>query len=467
VPAILATNYTINRFYVLGAAMWDSGWYAHLAATGLRNPPAIGGSFLSDHMSLIFVITSLIHQLTPQTSTPIFFAFTQGLWFGLLGLAASLCLRPLLPSLPAVMLSVLGAANGISLATIGFPHIEIAISALILLILACWTRGYRSIAWMLVPLLLIVREDGGLHLAIIVGLLAIWRWHLTRSWRAARSEAILAAVALLGSVASLGVQEALFEDGVDQLHQVYLGTPPLAHIDWAFLGHRIYRLGQNRSYIYVPFLVSLSMAVLRRDSLLALGALAGVPWVLLALVAYSPIAGELMSYYGFPLMVGLCWPMITAHCGVGISSHSATRLFAANVTLSVVLFAFSGGLHDRRPWESVWFPDNTLIGTTETALDEFVAGREQIGPIIVDYAVGALRPSVFDWTELRYMMGFTATEIEAVNAMIFQPSSWLAARKQEIINAATLMNHYHVRGTRLFVYSRRPLYGLSTLELVE
>ena len=320
---------------------------------------------------------------------------------------------------------------------------------------------------MLVPLLLIVREDGGLHLAIIVGLLAIWRWHLTRSWRAARSEAILAAVALLGSVASLGVQEALFEDGVDQLHQVYLGTPPLAHIDWAFLGHRIYRLGQNRSYIYVPFLVSLSMAVLRRDSLLALGALAGVPWVLLALVAYSPIAGELMSYYGFPLMVGLCWPMVAAHCGLGIGSHAAIRLFAANVALSVVLFAFSGGLHDRRPWESVWFPDNTLIGTTETALDEFVAGREQIGPIIVDYAVGALRPSVFDWTELRYMMGFTATEIEAVNAMIFQPTSWLAARKQEIINAATLMNHYHVRGTRLFVYSRRPLYGLSTLELVE
>jgi hypothetical protein len=51
--------------------------------------------------------------------------------------------------------------------------------------------------------------------------------------------------------------------------------------------------------------------------------------------------------------------------------------------------------------------------------------------------------------------------------MIFQPTSWLAARKQEIINAATLMNHYHVRGTRLFVYSRRPLYGLSTLEAVE
>ena len=28
--------------------MWDTGWFAHLAVSGLRNPPVIGGSFLSD-----------------------------------------------------------------------------------------------------------------------------------------------------------------------------------------------------------------------------------------------------------------------------------------------------------------------------------------------------------------------------------------------------------------------------------
>ena len=84
-----------------------------------------------------------------------------------------------------MILSVLCAANGISLATIGFPHIEIAIPALILLILACWTRGYRRLAWMLVPLLLMIREDAGLHLAIIVALFAIWRWRARRtSWLA-------------------------------------------------------------------------------------------------------------------------------------------------------------------------------------------------------------------------------------------------------------------------------------------
>ena len=32
----LAADYTINPFYVLGAAMWDSGWFAHLVSNGLQ-----------------------------------------------------------------------------------------------------------------------------------------------------------------------------------------------------------------------------------------------------------------------------------------------------------------------------------------------------------------------------------------------------------------------------------------------
>src|SRR5215472_2342077 len=171
-----------------------------------------------------------------------------------------------------------------------------------------------------------------------------------------------------------------------------------------------------------------------------------------------------MSYYGFPLMVGLCWPMIVAHYRLGTSSSAPIRLFADNVALSVVLFAFSGGMHDRRPWESFGFPDVALISNTEFALDELVAHREQIGPIVVDDAVGALRPSAFDRSELRFFMEFTTTEIEEVNTIIFQPTSWQRAMRREIINAARLVSRYRVRGTPLFVYSRMPLYGLSMLE---
>jgi hypothetical protein len=465
--AVLATNYTMNRFYNLGAAMWDSGWYAHLTASGLRNPRAIGGWFLSDHMSLVLLITGLVHELIPQTTAPIFFALTQGMWFGLVGLAASLCLRPLLPAVPAVALSALCAMNGISLAMIGFPHIEIAIPALILLILASWVRGYRRTAWMLVPLLLMVREDAGFHLATIVGLIAIWRWHTTRSWQAARSEAMMAVAGLLGSSTILAVQEALFVVDADQLHDTYLGTPALAHVDWAFLEHRIYRLGQNRSYIYLPFLITVGVAVWRRELLWALGPLAGVPWALLALVARSSTAGELMSYYAFPLMIGLCWPMVAAQPAMGGDRRVAARLLVTNVGLSIMLFAFSGGMHDRRPWQSFDMPDPARIRATESALDEILARRSQLGPFIVDDAVGALRPSAFRRSELRYMMDFTDDEVRSMRFMVFVPVKWLAERKEQIVSKAGLIWHYRVAGTSLFLYSRTPLHDIRMLEATD
>jgi hypothetical protein len=463
IAAILATNYTVNRFYTLGAAMWDSGWFAHLAATGLRNPPAIGGWFLSDHMSLVFAITALVHALTPAVPAPIFFAFTQGIWFGLLGLAASLCLRPLLPAVPTLMLSVLCAMNGISLSAISFPHIEIAIPALILLILTFWARGFRRTAWMLVPLLLMIREDAGLHLATIVGLIACWRWHATRSWRAARPEAMMALAGLLGSAATLVAQEAFFVVGVDQLHDTYLGTPILSHVNWAFLGHRIYRLGQNRSYIYLPFLITIIVAARKHWLLLALGPLAGVPWVLLALVARSSAAGELMCYYACPLMIGLCWPMIAAQPALGGDRRVALRVLTANVTLSVALFAFSGGMHDRRPWQSFALPDPARIVMTESALDEILASRAKLGPFIVDDAVGALRPSAFRRSELRLLMDFTPDDIQSLHFMVFVPVAWLAERKAQIISEASLTWHYRIVGTSLLLYSRTPLYGLGML----
>ncbi len=468
VPALLATNYTLNRFYELGAAMWDSGWFAHLATHGLRNPPAIGGLFLNDHMSLVLGLLALIHQLTPETAAPVHFAFTQGVWFGTIGLAASLCLMPHLPKPAALALALLAAMNGISLATIGFPHIEIAIPALILLMLALWVRGHRLASWLVLPLLLSVREDAGLHLATIFALIALWRWRHAGDGRAARGEALLAATAIAASLALLGVQEALFVTGEDQLHDTYLGEPALAHLSWQFVWHRIYRLGQNRSYIYLPFLLTLAVALRQRSWALALGPLAGIPWVALALIAKSHAAGELMSYYGFPLMIGLCWPMVAASRFFARPDPSIPlRLAASNVVLSIVLFAFSGGMHDRRPWESFGPPNLARIAATEAALDDITTHRATIGPFLIDDAVGALRPAAFTSGELRMLLAFTPAEIHAAESFIFHPFPWLTSRKNQIIAQAKLTHHYRLRGTPMFLFSRHNLDELAMLERME
>jgi hypothetical protein len=235
VPAVLATNYTISRFYTLGAPMWDAGWFAHLSCHGLQNPPAMGGTFLSDHMSFVLAVLALVHTISPAMPDPVFFAFTQGFWFGILGLGTSICVMPWLPARRGLLLATLCAMNGISLATLGFPHIEIAIPALIVMVLALWTTNRRMAALTVVPLLLTVREDAGLHLAIILALMAGYGWCRTSQWRAGRMAAALALLCVITSFATLAVQQAFFSDGafaadgMDSLHAVYLGRPTLAH----------------------------------------------------------------------------------------------------------------------------------------------------------------------------------------------------------------------------------------------
>jgi hypothetical protein len=279
---------------------------------------------------------------------------------------------------------------------------------------------------------------------------------------------MLALVGIAASAVTLLVQQALFVPDIDQLHDTYLGTPAFAHLDWALMRHRLHRLAQNRSYIYLPCFLTLTIAARQRRWALAIGPLAGVPWIAMTLVARSPQAGELMSYYGFPLMIGLCWPMLAARLEAGPDQpRVALRLLAANVMLSIVLFTVSGGMHDGRPWENFGPPDTARIAATEAALDEILSHRHEIGPFVVDDAVGALRPSGFRRSELRLLMGFTAAEITALNAMVFYPTAWLSARKEEIIAAAGLSTHYRLRGTRLLLYSRSRLNGLNMLEPVE
>jgi hypothetical protein len=470
VPAVLATNYTINVFYTLGAAMLDSGWFAHLACHGLANPPALGGTFLADHMSAVLALLALVHTISPTMPDPVFFAISQGFWFGVLGLTASLCVAQWLPAGRGLLLALLCAMNGISLATLGFPHIEIAIPALILLVLALLTTGRHVAAFILVPLLLTVREDAGLHLAIILVLMAAFRWYRTGQWRMARIEAVLAALCAIMSLFTLVLQAILFgdgafsTDGLDSLHAAYLGRSALAHVDWPFLVHRVLRLGQNRSYIYLPFLITSLVAVKQGNLGLALGPLSGMPWVALALIAVSPQAGELTNYYSFPLMIGLCWPMIACQPGFGsIDPRLGVRLLAANVGLSILLFSVSGGHHDRRPWLSFGPPDFARVAATEEALDEILNHRGQLGHFIVDDAVGSLRPSAFSPSELRMMMEYSDAEVAATNAMIFQKVRWLDAKKRAIIASADLKVHYRVRGTLLLLYSRTNLEGLSVL----
>ncbi len=412
-PFLLATSYTLNVFYTEGAPVWDAGWFAWLAAhaTGwtLPNPPAIGGDFLAIHVSPIFVLLSAAKSILPLLPDAVWFALTQGLWFGLLGLAAALSLPPLA--------AVLTAFNGIVLATIGFPHIEIAMPALLFLAIVLRARG----AWFL-PVLLVmacVREDAALHAALAFAALAVLRARALRSIGAGFPDFVVTLLCLGAGFAALALQHTLPGGGA-ALSGTYLGTPPLAHVDGAFLQDRLHYLFKDRAYVWGPLLLLALVAMSRRDLRLGMGVLICLPWLALSLVAQSHQAGEMWSYYSVPVMVGLCWPMLMAASFDDRTGILAT-LQAVMAILSILLFIGSGGNHDRRPWNHIIPTWNGRIASTETALDDILARRAELAPLIVDDATAALRLGAFSADELRYDFKFTDAELQAAQTLVLRP----------------------------------------------
>jgi len=55
------------------------------------------------------------------------------------------------------------AYNGVFLASIGFPHFEIGIPALLMAFFAARISGHKAVAWLFLCFGLFLREDAGFH----------------------------------------------------------------------------------------------------------------------------------------------------------------------------------------------------------------------------------------------------------------------------------------------------------------
>ncbi len=398
----LNVSYTLDYFYLRGAGD-DAGWFAWLAANAkawpIPNPDLIGGSFLALHMSPIFFAATAVMAPLSFWPAAVRFSLFIAVWAPLLWLALFLLLETFssITFARRCGVAVLLTVNGLTLSIIGFPHIEILIPALGLLAIAICVRA-RSAAGLagaaaVALLALMVREDAGLHLLLLLAAMAV-----ARGWAWDRRLVALGAWCLAGSVVALAAQRYAVPGGGQQLGNVYLGHPPLGEVSPASLARRLWYWATRREYIFLPLLALLVAAA--RDRRLLLGAAIAVPWLLLSLVAVAQQAGDLWSYYCFPLVFMVLWPLLLAQT----DSPPLARLLrvqivmgglstAAFVVVGVLPNVGDGGSHDRAPWTHLVPPSAGAIRATEAAL----AGREGW---LFDYgaaalAIGALRPGQF------------------------------------------------------------------------
>lgn len=332
-PAAFATSVTLNHFYVSGGLVLDSGWFVYLSTHAsswpLANPPLLGGSFFSVHISPTFYLYTAIYKILAWAglSVPpaVFLSLSQGLWHGLISLAAYSLFIPLPEKRKwhhiglAFLLALFVMANGVSVSMIVFPHFEIGVAALLLTFFALWSNGYKKLCYLPLVIGVMMREDAGLHYFGAFILLAT-TFHFFEKTKAFKHYTPyflrLACLCLLYSIGAIALQTLWFHP--DAFTRIYSGLPPFQHLSGDFIKERLHFISRQRTYIYAPLVTLTALACLRKNALQAFGPCCVIPWIILAISAINVSAGTLAFYHAFPILIVFLWPAIC----YGLTKHT-------------------------------------------------------------------------------------------------------------------------------------------------
>lgn len=475
IPALCMLNYMLNHYYEHGSYLLDTGWFAWMASHAnswpLANPPTLGDTYFSTHISLIFYPLTGLHRLVAliwELDDALWFSLVQAGWAGLTSLAIYALLDDEAGGagwqLARATLAILASMNGIALAIAAFPHIEAAIPALTLCFFALLLKQRKILAGVALILTLSIREDAGLHLFGLLLLTACVQWWRDRAghrdplpWR---SYAVLALCCLLWSVVAIVWQKTHFR-GDNALVRIYLGEPAFAHLTPEFFSRRWHQLWDASLHVLAPVALLLAGGLATRDGRLLAAPLSVLPWIGLSVLALTYGAGVLANYYAFPVMIAVLWPAVVyamdAPKGARRRSYPVVWLTAA-VLLSILCFGLARShAQDAAPWRSFDFTWTKLRQPTETALDAF--WRHHPDPahsVLFDDSVSALRPGLVKHEAWLYADTLSPDRARAADTVIYMPRGAYPHRRADL-DAHGYDSACRYDQTHLVVRSKQPL----------
>jgi hypothetical protein len=479
-PFLAFANLVLFHFYVQGSFVLDTGLLASLmwhTDAVLTQPASLGGaSFFGTHVSLLFLPVSALSWYLPFSMPQVFAGFV-GLSHALLALAVFWLLvegfglrRGVGPWIAA--LAGLGFAfSGLAIAIARYPHFETLIAAFFLLFAVAEALGHRRLAIVFFALGLATREDAGFHYVAVLGLLVALNVAYGVPLRRQRTDLSFALAALFYAIAVMAVQRLMFP-GTSAFTRVYLGDPPLAHLSAELIANRFLFFVVGRPYILYPALGACIWALRARNPYVVLGFAAGVPWLLLHLLAKSPLAGTLVSYYAFPFLIALAWPLLGVMrqrqtTGAAAAPKSVVVGFTALLALS---FIPGIGIHDpgRLPIPQAFWdpPSSAWQAATDRAVAAIGAARPMIGRLLVDNSVAALAPNEFAQSEVPFLQGNVTAPNEATSpadSVAFFVEGYDAQRLRAIADAAGLTKRYSMPGTPVHLMTRQSLEDVPSL----
>ena len=474
VPCAVYAIFLLHHFYIQGSFFLDSGLQAALIwhnDAALTSPPLFGAeSFYATHFSPLFVLLGVLSRVLPLTLAQ-YYAAVSGVAHAIPGLLVFRVLHRHYRWTSAtgwssgIMAAGLGLAfafNGMALAIIRFPHLEIifvagAMAFLTLLVERRWTLAAICFAASLAT-----REDAGFHLFALLATLLVVGFVAQRRGAIGSMPAPgpiigFAALALLYSLGALLIQHGLFP-GSSSLGRIYLGQPPFAHVTAGRLGIRLLGYLLYRPYLVLPAIGAILGAIRFRNPLLPFGYAAFVPWFGLHLLAESDIAGTLSGYYGFPFMIAAFCPLIGGVLAPRAAGPAPDRrvpwLFAVLILLSWIGLGRQYNPGEMDLLDSLAPPSLQRQRATEAGIADLVACRPALGRLAVDNAILGLAPRAFLGPDRIVSDGGSAYD-----TVIYFEHGFDRALVRQQIGFNRLSRAYRIEGTSIRIASDRDLLG--------
>jgi hypothetical protein len=472
IPFFAFSTLVLHQLYISGSFLWDVGFQANLMWQGdprLPTSPAMpGGSFYATHVTPVLSFIALFAGILPVPMTDLFAGFI-GIAHALPGIGVfwlllkGYQLRTPLAIATAGLIALLFAFDGLALAIARYPHFEMLLAGSAVLFIAALLQRRLIIASICFVLCLATREDAGFHLFAVLSV-----WLALDRWRGVRrpmqtATVIFAALALLYSVAALAAQSAIFPEHQSSFARIYLGHPALGGITPETVFIRVVACVVYRTYIVLPAVIALVWAVLARNPYIVVGYVAVMPWTLLHLLAATPLAATLSSYYAFPFVIASFWPLAGALLG---PQPIAARQVMMGFTL--MLAASFTALSSQHNPAGMRFPDAFLSPPSaeerhaiDRAIAALVRAKPDLGRVLVDGSILAFAPAAFSWSE-----GVPGRPAEPPNTIIYFARGYEAATIVAIAEAAQLDKTYRVPGTPIVLLSDRSLTEVEALSSI-
>lgn len=475
-------HYLLNHFYHFGMFYNDGGilsqviWHSDWKLT----PPLrfVNYSFFGVHSSPIFMLLNGLSYVLDVRMAEFYSAFVAASYasLSLIFFVSARFLAPVTTPLHHFVIAVLAVCVGfhsIIMNGIWIGHFEYAIPAGIIAFLYFYIREQRALTWIAFALLLSIREDAGLHLVAVLGLVGLFRFIGERRLGAIRRESLFVAIALVYAAFAMWLSLAVRGYHGSTFQQIYSGSPAFAHLSFTMLWDRLGLIAQNHIYLWTGLCLTLIVAWRARNPYLVIGYAAYVPWFLMNWIAVNPNTGQLYAYYAFPFLVSVAWPLFGVAFYHGLPSpalavRQALKLQAALVVLGLLSWHFETNTVTFGPsYGARWGGGYALQKGAQNRDQAYrftqllQSGAGDLGAVIADNGV----LSLIKGGEYQGKMLLRTDTHEQADSLVYmrpdasQPAPEVAAQAKRL----NLSEHYCMRDTTICLFTKRGAASLGAL----